>query len=55
MNGPVPVKLEGKWRFTGGAGRLIGLRGEGTYTAHPTPAGEMVFEISGVYEIVSGK
>jgi len=54
MNGPVPVKLQGTWQFTGGEGRLTGLRGEGTYTAHPTPAGEMIFEISGTYEIAPG-
>jgi hypothetical protein len=51
MNGNVPEHLEGRWTFTGGSGRLKQLQGSGTYTAHPTPKGEMEFVIEGNYEV----
>lgn len=51
MNGPVPVQLGGKWRFTGGTGKLAGLRGSGTYKAKPTADGRMEFAIEGEYAI----
>ncbi len=53
MKGPVPVHLEGRWRFTGGTGRLAGLKGSGTYGARPTPDGRMVFTIKGNYALPS--
>ena len=51
MSGPVPVHLEGKWRFTGGTGKLTGLKGSGGYSARPTGDGRMVFTIKGKYTI----
>ena len=52
MNGPVPVHLEGAWHFTGGTGRLAGLKGSGTYKAKPTADGRMEFSIEGKYTIL---
>jgi len=51
MNGPAPVHLEGLWYFTGGTGKLAGLKGSGTYKARPTADGRMAFVIEGVYTI----
>ncbi len=51
MNGIVPKHLEGRWTFTGGSGRLKQLQGSGTYTALPSPKGEMEFVIQGNYEV----
>ncbi len=51
MNGNIPEHLEGKWRFTGGTGRLRHLRGSGSYTARPTAEGGMEFAIQGSYEV----
>jgi hypothetical protein len=48
----VPFQLAGGWKFTGGTGKLRGLTGQGTYTAQPTSAGEMVFTIKGKYRIL---
>lgn len=51
MNGNIPDRLEGKWTFTGGSGRLKQLQGNGTYTARPTPEGGMEFVIQGNYDL----
>lgn len=53
MNGPTPVHLQGRWHFTGGTGKLAGLKGSGTYTARPTRGGRMLFSIKGKYTIPS--
>ena len=46
------VSDEGKWSFTGGTGKLKGLKGEGTYKGKGTPEGE-TFEIEGEYTLPS--
>ena len=45
-----PVTDEGKWSFSGGTGKLKGLKGEGTYKGKGTPEGE-TFEIEGEYTL----
>ena len=45
-----PVTDEGKWTFSGGTGKLKGLKGEGTYKGKGTPEGE-TFEIEGEYTL----
>jgi hypothetical protein len=51
MNGNIPEHLAGKWKFTGGTGKLKELQGGGKYTAHPTANGGMEFEINGDYQV----
>ena len=51
MNGAVPVHLEGTWQFTGGTGKLDGLRGRGHYIAKPDAQGGMIFSIEGEYSV----
>ena len=42
--------LKGNWGFTGGTGKLKGIKGKGTYTC--TPAGEMLScEVEGEYQL----
>ncbi len=48
----VVVTDEGKWSFTGGTGKLEGIKGQGTYKG--TGSGEEVtFEIEGEYTLPS--
>jgi hypothetical protein len=47
----IPLQLAGKWRFTGGTGKLRGLTGQGTYSAQPTSSGGMVFKLEGSYQV----
>jgi hypothetical protein len=51
MKGGVPLHLAGRWRFTGGTGKLRGLHGEGTYSAEPTSSGGMIFTLKGRYKL----
>ena len=44
------VTDDGTWSFTGGTGKLKGLKGEGTYKGKGTPEGE-TFEIEGEYTL----
>jgi hypothetical protein len=44
------VSDEGKWSFTGGTGKLKGLKGGGTYKGKGTPEAE-TFEIEGEYTL----
>ncbi len=48
-DGP-PTELKGTWGFTGGSGKLKGIKGKGTYTC--TPAGEALScQIEGEYQL----
>lgn len=49
-----PVSAKGTWSFTGGTGKLKGLKGHGTYTARWTPDGKSTFEIRGSYQAAGG-
>ncbi|OLC95417.1 MAG: hypothetical protein AUH86_12125 [Acidobacteria bacterium 13_1_40CM_4_58_4] len=45
-----PVELKGNWGFTGGSGKLKGIKGKGTYTC--APAGDMLScEVEGEYQL----
>ncbi len=43
-DGSWAVKWEGTYKYLGGSGRYRGIRGEGTYTGHSTPAEPFVEE-----------
>ena len=38
---------KGTWSFTGGTGKLKGLKGQGTYKGTPAADGSLTFEIEG--------
>jgi len=46
---------KGTWGFTGGSGKLKGIKGKGTYTCAPSSDGGSSCEIEGEYELVQAK
>ncbi len=46
-----PATTEGTWSYTGGTGKLKGIKGKGTYKGKADAAGNMVFEVAGEYEL----
>jgi hypothetical protein len=47
-----PQSAEGTWKYTGGTGKLKGIRGKGTYKcAAPNADGSMTYEVVGEYQI----
>ncbi|MGH9195135.1 MAG: hypothetical protein ACRD1T_05290 [Acidimicrobiia bacterium] len=48
-----PVTGQGTWSFTGGTGKLKGLKGKGTYKGKWNPDGTATFEIEGEYQLAT--
>jgi hypothetical protein len=46
-----PVSSEGTWSYTGGTGKLQGIKGGGTYKGTPDADGNMVVEVEGTYDL----
>ena len=46
-----PQSSEGTWSFTGGTGKLKGIKGKGTYKGAPSADGSMTYEVEGEYEL----
>jgi len=46
-----PVANEGTWSYTGGTGKLQGIKGKGTYKGKADADGNMVVEVEGDYEL----
>jgi hypothetical protein len=46
-----PEGAGGTWSFTGGTGKMKGLKGKGTYKGTPSPDGNFIFEVEGEYEL----
>jgi hypothetical protein len=44
------VELKGNWGFTGGSGKLKGIKGKGTYTCAPSGDG-LSCEVEGEYQL----
>jgi len=42
---------EGTWTYTGGTGKLKGLKGKGTYKGKAAPDGTETFEVEGEYQL----
>jgi hypothetical protein len=55
--GPITVKegitqtSDGTWTFTGGTGKLKGLKGKGTYKGKVGADGSMTIEVEGEYQL----
>ena len=41
----------GAWSFTGGTGKLKGVKGKGTYTGKGAPDGSATYEVEGEYDL----
>lgn len=50
----VPESAEGKWSFTGGTGKLKGIKGSGTYKGKGGPDG-ITYEVEGEYKLPAAK
>jgi len=50
-----PVSAQGTWAYTGGTGKLKGIKGKGTFKGTPTEDGGMTYEVEGEYELPQGK
>ena len=50
-----PLTTEGTWSYTGGTGKLKGIKGGGTYKGKADAAGNMVVEVEGMYVIPTAK
>ena len=48
-----PVTGEGTWSFSGGTGKLKGIKGKGTYKGKFNPDGSATFEIEGDYQLAA--
>jgi len=42
---------DGKWSYTGGTGKLKGIKGSGTYKGKAAPDGSATFEVEGEYTL----
>ena len=47
----VPVSGRGTWSFTGGSGKLTGIKGKGTYEGKYNRDGTSTFEFTGEYQM----
>ena len=45
------VSDKGTWNFTGGTGKLKGLKGKGTYDGKPEADGSITYQIEGEYSL----
>ena len=50
MKDGVPQE-EGTWNFTGGIGKLKGIKGKGTYKGKGASDGTVTYEVEGEYEL----
>jgi hypothetical protein len=51
MKDMVIESAEGTWSFTGGTGKLKGVKGKGTYKGKGAPDGSATYEVEGEYEV----
>lgn len=50
-----PGSAQGTWAYTGGTGKLKGIKGKGTFKGTPAEDGGMTYEVEGEYELPPGK
>ena len=50
-----PSTSEGTWSYSGGTGKLKGIKGKGTYKGKADASGNMVFEVEGDYVVPAAK
>jgi hypothetical protein len=48
-----PGDAQGTWSFTGGTGKIAGIKGKGTYTLKQNADGSAVAEVEGEYTLAS--
>jgi hypothetical protein len=50
-----PDAAEGSWSYTGGTGKLKGLKGKGTFTGKAAADGTVTYEVEGEYTLPAAK
>lgn len=50
-----PVSGQGTWTFTGGTGKVKGVKGKGTYKGTFKPDGSVSWQIEGDYQVAAAK
>ena len=45
------MSSEGTWTYTGGTGKLKGIKGKGTFKGTPNPDGTMTYQVDGEYQL----
>jgi hypothetical protein len=55
MKDKMPADGHGTWAFTGGTGKLKGIKGKGTFSGKWNPDGTGAFDIEGDYMLVAPK
>jgi hypothetical protein len=50
-----PNTTEGTWSYTGGTGKLKGIKGKGTYKGQVDSSGHMIANVEGDYELPAAK
>src|SRR5438093_626413 len=55
MKNGQPQSSSGTWTYTGGTGKLNGLKGKGTYKGTPSPDGGGQDQIEGEYTLPAAK
>jgi hypothetical protein len=51
MKEGVAQTAEGTWSYTGGTGKLKGLKGKGTFKGKAAPDGTFTIEVEGEYQL----
>ena len=46
-----PMSSAGTWTYTGGTGKLKGIKGKGTFKGTPNPDGTMTYQVDGEYQL----
>ncbi len=46
-----PLSGEGTWSYTGGTGKLKGIKGKGTFKGTPNADGSMTYQVEGEYSL----
>jgi hypothetical protein len=46
-----PLAADGTWSFTGGTGKLDGIKGKGTYKGKGNPDGTISYAVEGEYQL----
>jgi len=50
-----PVSSKGTWSYSGGTGKLKGIKGKGTYEGKPSGDDKMTFQVEGEYTLPAAK
>ena len=50
-----PQSTSGHWSYTGGTGKMKGIKGKGTYVGKPNADGSVIYDVEGEYTLPGAK